>query len=54
MNQRQAKAEARRQEEQAISMYLRGKTLKQIKKATTVDAFIVRGLVIASSISKGR
>jgi hypothetical protein len=51
---RQQAALARKQEEQAVAMYLAGSTLKAIKRRTTVDGFIVKGLVIAHTLRAAR
>lgn len=54
MTKRQRHLEAREQEKKAVRMRLAGKTLREIKRVTTVDGFIVKGLVFAHAISLGR
>ncbi len=51
---RQAQAQIRREEKEAVRMYLAGKSFRQIKKATTVNQWAVRGLVLAHTINQGR
>jgi len=52
MTKRQEKKQIRMEEEKAVAMYLAGKTLNQIKKTTSVDGYIVRGLVCAYTLSR--
>lgn len=51
MTKRDQAKKARAQEKLAVQMYLAGKTLKAIKKRTTVDGFIVRGLAFAANLN---
>jgi hypothetical protein len=53
MTKRQEAAQARAEEKQAIAMYLTGRyTLAQIKRKTSVDGWIVRGLVVAQTLGR--
>jgi hypothetical protein len=52
MTKRQIQAQIKAEETLAVAMYLRGKTLKQIKQRTSVPGWVVKGLVIAKSLSR--
>lgn len=51
---RAAAQKARKQEARAIRLYNRGVSLREIKRRTTVDSFIVRGLVFAQNLKSFR
>jgi len=51
---RQRHLEAREQEKRAIRMRLRGKSLREITKATTVPGWMVDGLTAAHALNGAR
>jgi hypothetical protein len=50
MTKRQKAVQIRKEEEQAVAMYKRGKTVREITRKTAVPGWMVRGLMVADTL----